>query len=125
MPPKRYRVTPELTALVDTLANWIEPAPTIPAVYLFGSRVRGDHRPDSDVDVRLYVHEWPPLSSAEMEWWMHENMTVHADLKARLPGPLSIHREKIDDADAAILKGKKQPVLVHRRIVCVWTPPRP
>src|SRR5439155_4441739 len=46
----------ELEALAETLAEWISPAPGIPAVYLFGSRVRGDHRPDSDVDVRLHLH---------------------------------------------------------------------
>jgi hypothetical protein len=34
------------------------PAPGVPAVYLFDSRVRGDHRPNSDVDVRLFLHEW-------------------------------------------------------------------
>jgi predicted nucleotidyltransferase len=39
-------------------ADWIEPAPGAPAVYLFGSRVRGDHRPDSDVDVRRFLNEW-------------------------------------------------------------------
>jgi hypothetical protein len=25
---------------------------------LFGSRVRGNHGTDSDVDVRLFLHEW-------------------------------------------------------------------
>jgi predicted nucleotidyltransferase len=39
--------------LAEILAEWINPAPGIPAVYLFGSGVRGDHRPNSDVDVRL------------------------------------------------------------------------
>jgi hypothetical protein len=38
----------ELTALVKTLAKWLEPAGGFKA-YLFGSRVRGDHRSDSDV----------------------------------------------------------------------------
>jgi predicted nucleotidyltransferase len=47
----------ELHALAEILAKWIEPVPGIPAIYLFGSRVRGDHRQDSDVDVRLYLNE--------------------------------------------------------------------
>jgi hypothetical protein len=42
----------ELEALAEILAEWIDSAPAIPTVYLFGSRVRGDHRPDSDVDIR-------------------------------------------------------------------------
>jgi hypothetical protein len=36
----------ELEALAEILAEWIDSAPAIPTVYLFGSRVRGDHRPD-------------------------------------------------------------------------------
>jgi predicted nucleotidyltransferase len=114
----------DLYALANLLSDWIEPAPNIPAVYLFGSRVRGDHRPDSDVDVRMLLHEWRNLSSEDTIWWTKQNETDFADLKARLSGPLALHREQSDDADAAILKGRVRPVLVLRRVVCVWTPPR-
>lgn len=47
----------ELKALAQTLAEWVEPAPGIPAIYLFGSRVRGDYEPDADVDLRLYQNK--------------------------------------------------------------------
>jgi hypothetical protein len=43
----------ELRALAEIIAKWIEPATGLKQVYLFGSRVRGDDRPDSDVDLRL------------------------------------------------------------------------
>jgi predicted nucleotidyltransferase len=36
---------------MDILAEWAADAPV--TVYLFGSRARGDHRPDTDVD--LYI----------------------------------------------------------------------
>jgi predicted nucleotidyltransferase len=114
----------ELEALAETLAEWISPAPGIPAVYLFGSRVRGDHRPDS-VDVRLYLDEWTDVGEVDLRWWQNQNETDFADLKARLPGPLHIHREKQDDADPAIRQGIRNPILVVRRVVCVWTPAMP
>jgi predicted nucleotidyltransferase len=114
----------ELSDLAEILADWIKPAPGVPAVYLFGSRVRGDHRPDSDVDVRLFLNEWKDVSRATMSWWGEQNETDFADLKSRLPGPLAIHREAWDDADIAIRKGKASPVLVFGRVVCVWTPPK-
>src|ERR1700756_518151 len=101
----------ELRALAETLAEWIESAPGIPAVYLFGSRVRGDHRSDSDVDVRLYLNEWHSCEKTR-QWWLTQNETDFADLKARLPGPLAIHREPHDDADDSIRAGMKNPVLV-------------
>src|SRR5467141_1036155 len=52
-PQRSLPLNAESCALAEVLAGWIGPAPAVPAVYLFGSRVRGDRRPDSDVDVRL------------------------------------------------------------------------
>ena len=69
--------------------------------------MRGDHRPDSDVDVRL---------------WGEQNETDFADVKSRLPGRLAVHREQSDEADAAIRRGIVSLVLVVGRVVCVWTP---
>jgi predicted nucleotidyltransferase len=115
-------MTDELHALAGIFEKWIEPAPDIPAIYLFGSRVRGDHRPDSDVDVRLYVHEWR-LCHNSILWWQKQNATDFAELKARLPGPLAIHREPHDKADGSIRAGIKNPVLVVGRVICVQTPP--
>jgi len=113
----------ELRALAEILADWMEPAPGIPAVYLFGSRVRGDHRPDSDVDVRLFLDEWN-VCHRTREWWEAQNESGFAALKSRLPGPLAIHREQWDAADDDIRKGSENPVLVVRRVVCVWTAPK-
>ena len=117
-------MNPDLLRLANILADWLEPAPNVPAVYLFGSRVRGDHRPDSDVDVRVLLNEWHKLDRCDLDWWGKENETDFVALKSRLPGPLSLHRDQGDDADPAILRGRKTPILVHRRIVCVWTPPK-
>jgi predicted nucleotidyltransferase len=117
-------VPPDLPALAKIFAEWIQPVPDIPAVYLFGSRVRGDHRRDSDVDVRLYVHEWD-VCQKTLCWWQTQNETDFAELKARLPGPLALHRENQDDADAHIRAGRENPVLKVGRVVCVWTPPKP
>jgi predicted nucleotidyltransferase len=114
----------ELRALAEILAEWIEAAPGIQAIYLFGSRVRGDHRPDSDVDVRLYLREWNPCE-ATMQWWADQNASDFQAVKALLPGPLAIHRETDDAADAEIRKGMVAPVLVVDRVVCVWTRPMP
>jgi predicted nucleotidyltransferase len=103
-----------LKRLASILADWADAAPGIPVVYLFGSRVRGDHRPDSDVDVQLYVDRWS-ADEVTTRWWMEQNDTDFATLKAKLPGPLAIHREQTDDADTAISAGKQYPVLIERK----------
>jgi predicted nucleotidyltransferase len=114
----------ELRALAEVMAQWVHAAPGITDIYLFGSRVRGDHRPNSDVDVRLYLDEWRHECGKTAQWWQDQNETDFAELKAKLPGPLAIHREKIDAADDNIRKGAKDPVLTVRKVVCVWTPPK-
>jgi predicted nucleotidyltransferase len=111
----------ELRALAETIAKWCEPAIGLNEVYLFGSRVRGDHRPDSDVDLRIFMEDWRPASVA-LQWWMEQNDSDFEELKARLPGPLAIHRDTPDLADAAIKAGAKQPVLKVGKVVCVITP---
>ena len=112
----------ELQSLAEILDNWIAPAPGIPAIYVFGSRVRRDHRSDSDVDVRLYLNEWH-LCEQTRQWWQQQNESDFAELKARLPGPLALHRENQDAADNSIKEGMKNPVLVLGRVICVRTPP--
>jgi predicted nucleotidyltransferase len=117
------RAAIELQALASTVAKWVDEVPGVPAVYLFGSRVRGDHRPDSDVDIRLYLPDWV-LDNATGFWWLQQNQTDFSELKAQLPGPLSMHREARDAADEAIKAGMREPVLRVRKAVCVWTPPK-
>jgi predicted nucleotidyltransferase len=62
----------ELTKLVLTLAKWLEPAGGFKA-YLFGSRVRGDHRSDSDVDVRIFLMDCKP-DAAGTVWWTEQEL---------------------------------------------------
>src|SRR5262245_45701148 len=111
----------ELRELAEVVAEWCEPAMGLEHVYLFGSRVRGDHRPDSDVDLRIFMEEWRP-DDAAVDWWMHQNTSDFEELKAKLPGPLAIHCGTSDRADAAIRAGAKPPVLTVGKVVCVSTP---
>jgi predicted nucleotidyltransferase len=113
----------ELRALAEIIAKWIEPATGLKQVYLFGSRVRGDHRPDSDVDLRIFMEEWEP-DEAAARWWMDQNANDFAELKARLPGPLALHRDTPDLADVAIRAAANDPVLRVGKVVCVRTPPK-
>lgn len=114
---------PELVSLARIVADWIDAAPGVPVAYIFGSRVRGDHRPDSDVDIRLFLHEWKG-DIVTSDWWDRQNSTDFAELKAKLPGRLSLHTDRDDAADAEIREGAKNPVHIDRKAVCVWTPPR-
>jgi hypothetical protein len=124
----------ELAALAETLARWVDPVLGAPTVYLFGSRVRGDHRPDSDVDVRLYLQDWTieewtyEKGQARNLWWMEQEATRCAELQAQLPGRLDLGRDSMDwthKVDREIAAARKRgPVLELRKVVCLWTPPK-
>jgi len=84
--------------------------------------VRGDHRPDSDVDVRIIWKDCAPSDEA-VEWWTLQNETDFAEVKALLPGPLKIHADATDDADSHIRAAAKAPLMQIGRLIVVWTPP--
>lgn len=57
-----------------------------------------------------------------MQWWDAQNRSKFAEVKAKLPGTLSLHADPTDEADRYILEGLKKPALVVGKVVCVWTP---
>ncbi len=63
----------ELRGLADELVA----VPGVLGVMLGGSRARGDHRPDSDVDLGLYYR--PPLDTAELRDLARRVATARAD----------------------------------------------
>ena len=109
----------ELKDLARLLADWAAPAPGV-TVYLFGSRVRGDHGPTSDVDV---CFQWRDrVGDGDVRWWTINNEEDFAAIKPKLPGPLKI----LEQADAWYQRVVAADV-VHqdRNVRCVWLPPKP
>jgi predicted nucleotidyltransferase len=70
------------------ITSWAASQPKIVRVGVFGSRARGDHRPDSDVDLAIVVAAEPDLqtvivSDAEFPAWrrqVHKMVPVELDL---------------------------------------------
>lgn len=112
-------VTNELKRLASTLADWAADAPAA-TLYVFGSRVRGDHRPDSDLDV-IIKWDYAAMDQADRNWWqknMSEDFTaIDAALGARLHFP---------DPDPASRQAFTAPeVYRDRNVICVLLPPNP
>jgi predicted nucleotidyltransferase len=108
----------ELRMLAAILAEWASEAPGV-TLYLFGSRVRGDHRADSDVDVSV---EWGTLNDADKNWLLINNQDEFAGVNAKLPGPLHITEER----HPITTKVRSAPVVYQDRSVrCVLLPPKP
>ena len=107
----------ELEALAKILADWASPAPGA-TLYLFGSRVRGDHKQASDVDVSV---EFKAATDAEVTWWAQINDDLFAIINSRLPGPLQI----LEEDDPVTAKVRSSPVVYRdRNVACVRTEPK-
>lgn len=107
-----------LVELARILADWAEPAPGF-EIYLFGSRVRGDHGANSDVDVVIPIPRSP--SDADFAWWRDINEDSFISINAALPGPLQILEN--DDPIANKVRIARE-VYRDRQVKCVWMEPR-
>lgn len=94
---------PELACLLDRIEETYHPL----AVFLYGSRARGDATPDSDWDLKVVVADDCPdaLLSPWIGWAVQEESGVHADVsctrlsdfEADLMVPNSAAREVLRD----------------------------
>ncbi|RYB01383.1 nucleotidyltransferase domain-containing protein [Lichenibacterium ramalinae] len=119
----------DLPALAEAVAKWADEAPGVPAVYVFGSRVRGDHHSGSDVDLCVILDEMEDGNPIDPDdWWDAQHRASFADLTAVLPGPLEMHYDLDDPALRWMREARADPsriVLQVRKVVCLWMPPKP
>jgi predicted nucleotidyltransferase len=102
--------TQQLEELAKAIADWAAGAPLIVSIFVFGSRVRGDHGPNDDVDISI---DCGGSSDEIAAWQTHNEKTGYAALKNVLPGPLKLA--------PFIPHGS----LVHwdRNVFCLWQVP--
>jgi predicted nucleotidyltransferase len=88
--------------------------------YVNGSRVRGDHRQDSDVDIHYVL---PASPSREFTvWWTEQNMDDFKPLRQVLPGRL----EFLDPQDPlGKLIEASRAIHRDRNVICVCCPAKP
>lgn len=125
----RAMIPPDLRALAETVAKWADLAPGVPHVYVFGSRVRGDHHPGSDVDLCIILDEMEDGDPTDPDdWWNVQQRASFADLTAALPCPIEMHYDLDDPALRWVKEARTDPsriVLQVRKVMCLWTPPKP
>ncbi|WP_281017740.1 MULTISPECIES: nucleotidyltransferase domain-containing protein [unclassified Minwuia] len=87
-------MTNDFRNIASILADWSHPHSGI-VIYLFGSRVRGDHRSGSDVDV---LFDFASPSDSSTAWLTEMEAEDYASLKIQLPGPLELleRRSQLD-----------------------------
>ena len=81
----------ELPQIEATVSRWASDKLIVRRVYLFGSRVRGDHRPDSDIDIAVELV--PDLDeSGGLATWMFETTGWESELERLIPLKVQLER---------------------------------
>src|SRR5271167_444260 len=114
--PPLFVVTPELSALAKSLADWAVPAPGT-VIYLYGSRVRGHHKPSSDIDICV---DFPKPAASDIEWWTKNNQDNFESISNQVGA-----RIEILEPNSPIRSKVTSAPIVHqdRNVRCVWSPP--
>lgn len=115
-----FTANEDLKALARSFAEWANGHDCF-QIYLFGSRVRGDHRPDSDVDI---VVKWSQPSDEFTDWWTQQNADGFREIDDLLPGKLHIQR-KTEPLWQQVVAAAGMPVFAEGNVFCVWLPPKP
>ena len=117
----------DLPTLAEAVAKWADDLPCVWRVYLYGSRVRGDARPNSDVDVFVQSPQ-AGMTSECLRWWLMPPEECFGPLWTALQ-PLDLHLGYLMDDPARewVQSAAWDPariVLQVRKVVCLWTPPK-
>lgn len=70
--------------MAAAVANWASSEPLIRKAYLFGSRVRGAHKPDSDLDVAVEIFTLQGDSNP-FTTWTSEAQRLKASITGVVP----------------------------------------
>lgn len=60
----------DLSAACDLLAEWARATPLVKRAWVFGSRARSEHRPDSDLDIALELDPAEFIGSDDSGGWV-------------------------------------------------------
>lgn len=113
--------------IVRHVAGWCDGQPYVRAVHAFGSRIRGDARPESDLDILIDIQDGEPVSDEAVAAWVPEQRDF-SSLRRLFPKfPLHIlvlqrtHGPSGDPAVAGLLRASRQPMLSLGRAHAVLT----
>jgi predicted nucleotidyltransferase len=85
----------ELPQIANVVSTWARTKPLVKRVYLFGSRVRGDHGPGSDIDIAVELD--PAVfqgadESGGLATWMFETKGWKEELARLIPLRIQLER---------------------------------
>ncbi|MFZ5523842.1 MAG: nucleotidyltransferase family protein [Pseudomonadota bacterium] len=85
----------EVSQVASVVSMWAREKPLVKRAYLFGSRVRGDHRTESDIDIALELdpNQFRGVDeSGGLATWMFETKVWKEELEKIIPLKVQLER---------------------------------
>lgn len=80
----------KISGLIEVVQEWALARPLVQRVYLFGSRVRGDVRAASDLDIAVELDP-QQLCDEPTAAWVSSFAAWRSELEARIPLSVDLH----------------------------------
>jgi len=90
----------DIETIKNSLSSWAAGKSLIGRLLIFGSRVRGDHRPDSDLDIAIELDLSATSGideSGGLASWMFETEDWEDELRAILPFEIDLEQYRGTD----------------------------
>jgi len=89
------------TIVADCLLRWAANTPTVQRMWLFGSRARGTHRIDSDIDIAVEITGWdsddPDVRGEALADWIFNADDWRHQLRGITPLTIDLNPISIED----------------------------
>jgi predicted nucleotidyltransferase len=111
----------DIDQIIDILSWWAERKEEIEKLCVFGSRVKGNHEPDSDIDILVRIDEtlikneiWNDLSEKKL-WhaWFKIAEIYRKELSALLPYKIDINVDLGDNSPTLKIYIEESSILVY------------
>lgn len=108
-------VVSELERAVGIIVEWVGRQPLIRRVFIYGSRVRGTQRPDSDLDVALEFDRGTYDGNC-LATWICKAKSWRAELQPKLPWTLHLEWHDPSGGTPHVAQGlEESSMLVYER----------
>ena len=103
------------SSAADSIAQWAAENPEVRRVWVFGSRAKGTHRPDSDIDIAV---ELEPVGDSEetLTRWIAQSDLWESQLQSRVVAKIDLEWFDPDGSTPTVQAGLNvAKVLIYER----------
>lgn len=108
----------ELRKIARVVSTWAHRKPLVKRVFLFGSRVRGDHAPESDIDIAVELDSEEFTGTDEsggLATWIFEVQVWRKELRQLIPLEVQLERYHPDETPTIVKALAKSSQLVYEK----------